>query len=746
MSNILLTIKTKLIVAFILVSIFILTLIYLTFSSLFQEHMLKSEKEKAILIAQTIEPMIGINHYLGLHDDIKQLAKQTTDNENIESLRITIQEKEIFFLPYDKEQRHIHVKYPIKDTTTQLKIGTIDIFYKLENFDKTFNTIQTKIIKYMAFLAITFLLFTLLTRRLLNPLNQIAKKVQNYKLDATLDFSNIRKEVETDAIIEAFKKMVTNIHEHTLLLERYKYAVDESAIVSKSDINGTITYVNDEFCRASGYSRYELLGNTHKIIRHPQTKDEVIKDIWSRLNNKQIWKGTIKNLTKDDQTYHVEITIVPIFDENGNTVEFISMSHDITQIIKQKEQILRQTTNRITNIPNRIKLEEDIKTLQTPKLALVSLDNFYIINDYYGYNTGTYTIKETANIIQKYLKKYNISMYHISAHEFAILADNDIGYTDFNDVYRSILKIIDNYVINSDEHSLNITATAGITYNQHNAIANASMALHHARETGKSSLVYEEASNLVELYNNNIKWTKRIKDALSDDRFVVYVQPIVDAKTLKTDKYECLVRMIDEDENIISPYHFLDISKKSKLYLEITKKVISSAFKVFSQLPDKSFSINISVEDLTNKTNMEFLKQKIKEYDIASRLVLEIVESEGIENFEEIIPLVNELKQLGCEISIDDFGTGYSNFAYLMQLNVDYIKIDGSLIKDIDHNINSQIISKTILDFAVQLELKTVAEFIHNESVMHYTQEMGIDYLQGFHLGEPVPIETLISK
>ena len=300
-----------------------------------------------------------------------------------------------------------------------------------------------------------------------------------------------------------------------------------------------------------------------------KVKDEVIKDIWSRLNKKQIWKGTIKNLTKDGQTFHIKITIVPIFDENGNTVEFISLSHDITQIIKQKEQILRQTTNRLTNIPNRIKLEEDMKNFQAPKLALVSIDNFYIINDYYGYETGTYTIKETAKIIQEYLKKYSVSMYHPSAHEFAILADNDISYTTFDKIYHSILQMIDDYVINTNGNSLSIRATAGITYNQHNAISNASMALHHAREIGKHSLVYEEASNLVELYNNNIKWTKRIKDALSDDRFVVYVQPIVDAKTLEIDKYECLVRMIDEDENIISPYHFLDISKKS---IDFSKK------------------------------------------------------------------------------------------------------------------------------------------------------------------------------
>jgi EAL domain-containing protein (putative c-di-GMP-specific phosphodiesterase class I) len=124
--------------------------------------------------------------------------------------------------------------------------------------------------------------------------------------------------------------------------------------------------------------------------------------------------------------------------------------------------------------------------------------------------------------------------------------------------------------------------------------------------------------------------------------------------------------------------------------------------------------------------------------------VLEIVETECIDNFNEVSDFVAVIKIRGCKIAIDDFGSGYSNFAYLMKLNVDYIKIDGSLIKEIDKDTNSQIITSTILDFSQQLSIATVAEYVHDQAVLDYVQKLGIDYVQGFHLGEPVPIETLI--
>ena len=743
MNKISLTLKIT--IAFIVVSIITLTFLYFIFYNLFKENILASEKEKAIVIAKTIEPIIAMNSYLNLHSEIRSISEQTMKQHLISHLEIIIDAKVVFSSNVDKEKKYLVINYPIFDPILKNEIGNMNIHYKLDDFYKTFDDVKDEILKYLFLLMLIFLLFAFVTRYLLSPLAAIAKKVTDYKLGSEIEFSTIRTEPETEAIIFAFKKMLSNIREYTILLERYKYAVDESAIVSTTNINGVITYANDEFCRTSGYSRDELVNNTHNIVRHPDMPAATFKSLWETLKRKEVWKGVVKNKSKTGQAYYVKATIVPIFDENGNTVEYIAIRHDITKIIKQQEQIARQTTDLITGLPNRVKLEEDLKGIETPKFALVSLDNFQIIKDYYGYEMGNETLKETAKILQEFLQNRDIKMYKLSSGEFGMLVGDNINISIFNDICSGVLQKIEDSIINLNNETFNIHATAGLTYSKKNSVSNASLALQHAKDTHKNSLVFEDTKNLIHYYENNITWTKKLKEALSQDRIVVFTQPIVNAKTLETDKYECLVRMIDVDGKIISPFHFLDIAKKSKLYHALTRRVIASSFKVFSKLRNKSFSINLSVEDLINKDTMEFLKEQIAEYNIASQLVLEIVESEGIDNFNDIVPLIAEMKALGCKISIDDFGTGYSNFAYLMELNVDYIKIDGSLIKSIDHDPNSQVISQTIIDFAKRLELKTVAEFIHNDAVMKYMQSMDIDYLQGFHLGEPVSIDTLIN-
>ena len=734
----------KITLSFITVIVPAIFFLYFVFSNLFQEQMLESEDEKATLIAQTIEPMIGMNFYLGLNSEIVSLIERTLSHPHVAAIQVTINNKAIYHMEYDETQEHQHVTYPVRDPVNNDIIGYISISYALDGFYKAFEAIKSNIIKYLAILVVLFMLFGVIIQRLLQPMEEIAKKVKNYKLGTHIDFSSIRLEPETKAIIDAFEKMIYNVKEHNIMLERYKYAVDESSIVSKTDLNGTITYVNDKFCDASGYSAKELLGSKHNIVRHADTKKKTFIDMWTRLKEKKTWKGVIKNKTKNGTPYYVNTTILPIFDENMDTIEYMSIRHDITKVVQQQEQITRQTTDSITGLPNRTKLEEDMQSFRFPKLALIALDNFNVIQDYYGRDIGNKTLIDTANMLSGYIVASGMQIYDLSSGNFALLAGEGIEATAFKALCDDILQTIEDYIVQVEDESFNIRARAGLTYLQDNAFANASMALHHAQGTKKDSVVYDNTDNIIELYENNLKWTKKIKNALKENRIVVYAQAIFEADALEANKYECLVRMISEEGELISPFFFLDIAKKSKLYLAITKRVVEISFEVFSKLPDKTFSINLSVEDLINTQSMDFLKEKINQYDIASRLILEIVESEGIESYEEILPVIGDLKALGCQISIDDFGTGYSNFAYLMQLNVDYIKIDGSLIRNIDHDKNSQIISKAILSFAKQLNLKTVAEFIHNEQVMQYAKDMGVDYLQGFHLGKPEPIEKLL--
>ncbi|MDQ1340762.1 MAG: hypothetical protein QG567_1920, partial [Campylobacterota bacterium] len=237
-------------------------------------------------------------------------------------------------------------------------------------------------------------------------------------------------------------------------------------------------------------------------------------------------------------------------------------------------------------------------------------------------------------------------------------------------------------------------------------------------------------------YENNIKWSNILKEAIQDDRLIAFYQPIKNTKTDKIEKYETLIRLRDKDGSIISPYFFLDIAKKIKLYPYITKKVIDDSFKTFEN-NEYEFSINLSVNDILNEETVEYIKDKVKNSPASKRVVFELLESEGIENYLEVINFIDFIKTYGAKIAIDDFGTGYSSFEHLIELKIDYIKIDATMIKNIDKDKNIELIAQTIVEFANKLGIETIAEFVHTQTVYDKVREIGVTYSQGYFLGEP---------
>ncbi len=234
----------------------------------------------------------------------------------------------------------------------------------------------------------------------------------------------------------------------------------------------------------------------------------------------------------------------------------------------------------------------------------------------------------------------------------------------------------------------------------------------------------------------NLNWEKKIKSAIEEKRIIPFFQPIINNKTGEIEKYETLIRMIDEDKKIISPYLFLQPSKKYKLYNYLTKIMIEKAFEVFKDI-NKEFSINISVDDILDESTNNFIIKKLKYYKNPERVVFEILESEGIENYSKVMDFIMDIKACGGKIAIDDFGSGYSSFEHILKLNPDYLKIDASMIKNITRDKNSEIITTTIVEFARKIGLKTIAEFVHSEEVYEKVKNIGVDYSQGYYLGEP---------
>ncbi len=522
-------------------------------------------------------------------------------------------------------------------------------------------------------------------------------------------------------------------------LNEYKKVVDESAIVTKTNIDGIITYVNDEFCRVSGYTREEVLGKSHNIVRHPQNPNKVFKKLWKTILDKRIWKGVIKNRTKTNKIYYVKSIIVPILDYDGKIKEFMAIRHDVTDLILQEKKIKFQTTDHMTNLPNRQKLMEDLMEEKDLKLAIINIEKFKEINEYYGFDVGDRLLVELSTLLSKYLKACQAKLYKLPGDEFAILVDEQTNKNDLRTLILSVLKLIQNFDFEIEENKFNIRAISGVSM-QKNYFINAEMATNHAKSNDEDLVFFDENLDIKNQLVNNVKWTNKIKQAISEDRIVVFTQAIVCNATHAINKYECLVRMIDTDGSIISPIEFLTIAKRSRLYPSITKIVIKKAIEYFKD-EDDDFSINLTLEDILNPDTVEYIEKEISKYDgLGHRMIIEIVEDEGIENYEQVNDFIENMKFLGCKIAIDDFGTGYSNFDYLMRLNVDFIKIDGSIIKNIDHDNNAKVVTELIVGFAKRLNISTIGEFVYNEEILKIVKKMGVDYSQGFYLGKPEQI------
>ena len=532
--------------------------------------------------------------------------------------------------------------------------------------------------------------------------------------------------------LKEFKKLKKENH----ILKQYNEATKDSNIISTADLKGNITYVNDKFCEVSLYTYEEVLGKPHSIVRGEED-DEIFQQLWETIKNKKVWYGVLKNRKKNGEFYWVNINIRPILDEKNEIIEYIAIRHEITDLVLKTEELKRNLRlDSLTNIGNRYKLIEDVSKSVNPCISILDIVSFSDVNDFFGYKTGDNVLKIVARKIEKLLiDKENYKVYRDHSDTFCIVAENedrDKFIKNVDEISKTIAKVP--IVIKSRELYVQLSYVFSFE-SKENLLETANIIKRYSH-ANKNIIIYDKALELEKDYEKNIFWTLKIKKALDEDKIVPYFQPIYNLKTSKIEKYEALVRLIDGN-NVISPYYFLDISKKSKQYLQLTKTMIQKTFDYFKD-KDFEFSINLTFEDIKSEYISSFIIELLKEYKIGHRVVFEIVESEEIDNFRKINEFFVTIREYGCKIAIDDFGSGYSNFEYLAKLNVDYIKIDGSLIKDILINKSSQNIVSMLVNFAKGQKVKTIAEFVSNKDILNKVRELGIDYVQGYYIKEPI--------
>jgi diguanylate cyclase (GGDEF)-like protein len=416
---------------------------------------------------------------------------------------------------------------------------------------------------------------------------------------------------------------------------------------------------------------------------------------------------------------------------------------DIENRNRELEELNMELTNQLytdhlTGLPNRNKLVNDLNNVDNPMLILLNIDSFKKINETYGFIIGDFVLIDAGERISSFKNDYNMKTYKFHGNEYAILIDHEMEEAERRSFLQSLTEFLDFTVKYEElEIEIDISVTAGVSAEKGNIFEKAGMALRHADRKKLPYKIYDSTIDVMDEYENDIKWTKMVKRALNENTLMPYFQPIANSKTGEIEKFECLLRIVENNE-VITPFQFLDIIKKTKLYQHITKRIITKSFETFTD-NDFMFSINLSIEDIMDESTAKFILELLRTSGIANRVIFELLESEGIESFDVVNDFIKNIKKTGAMVAIDDFGSGYSNFVYLSELKVDIIKIDGSLIKNIDKDIQSQIIVGTIIKFANQLNIKTVAEFVHSESVKQKVIEMGIDYIQGYHIGKPIP-------
>jgi len=380
----------------------------------------------------------------------------------------------------------------------------------------------------------------------------------------------------------------------------------------------------------------------------------------------------------------------------------------------------------LTNLPNRKKFFEDLDEAQG--IILIDLDDFSILNFVYSKETGDEFLKKLSAKLHQ--SSCIDNLYRLGGDEFAYISKTEKDLTSIAECMQSI---IEKFYIIKDNIMIQLTATIAISYKKP-FIETADLVLKYGKKNKLNIVTY---SNNLDIFEENqifVDMTMRIKHALKTDNVVPFFQCIKD-KDEKIVKYEALMR-IKENDKFLLPATFLDIAKKTKLYTELTSKMLT---KTFEYMQDKNipFSINISYEDIINKRIYDQLLEEIDNFSNPTNVIIELLETDEINNFDYVKYFIDEIHKKGAKIAIDDFGSGYSNFIYLEKLNVDIIKIDGGIVSEILSSDNALFLVRTIVEFCKKNNITSIAEFVSHREIYLELKDMGVDEYQGFYFCKP---------
>jgi len=394
--------------------------------------------------------------------------------------------------------------------------------------------------------------------------------------------------------------------------------------------------------------------------------------------------------------------------------------------------------DKITNLANRESLMNDISMLKhEAMLIILHINQVEAIKQLYGFKVVKEIITDKAETLKHLIKKNEASLYNLNIQEFAILVRDKRLF----DKYLSILHFSIFNNIDSSTYSIGggkkIIAdfSAGISYGKKHLYHTTNVALQEAILSKANYKVYKVDPKYDEVKKLSLDKFQIYKTALHDGNIVPYFQPIVDAKDFSVMKYEALARLQLDDGEIVLPYDFLNSAIEDKTFEFFTRQMMQKVFNIYSKTYVE-IAINLTYENIKSQSMLGYIKNRLDKYG-GERVTFEIVETEEIRDYTVVENFICTVKEYGCKISIDDFGSGYSNFTNLIKLNIDFIKIDGTLISKLLIDEKAKIMVQGIVQFAKSINIKTIAEFVSSKEISDCVRNLGIDYLQGYHHGKP---------
>ena len=535
----------------------------------------------------------------------------------------------------------------------------------------------------------------------------------------------------------AIVRVVLNNQSNEERIQLFSTAIQKASEgILITDMNNNIIECNPSFESIYGYTSEDIIGHNPKILSSGNHDKNFYNRMWADINSDNQWSGEIINKRADGSEITQWMSVSRILDQNKQVQNHLAIFSDLTELKNAQKKIEQMAfIDPITNLHNKTYLEKNLSHLTgSVSLILLNVNNFSYINTAYGFDLGDQLLIQIAKTLKIQFKAN--SLCRLNSDEFAFVINEKV---DIQAYINSIQDYFYQAVFQVNNVTLNISFSYGAAHGTENLLKSSALALKQAKKLGKNRyhiLNHTDANNDEAQHKAFIAANNMLHTALENDQFVPFFQGIHDNKTNEITKFEVLAR-IKQGNKIITPYHFIEPAQLSGLLPEITKIMIDKSFKIMAN-NDFSFSINISEDDLSRNYLNDFIEQKLAQYKIdPTRVILEILEGVTSTGKKNHIKQLNALKSKGLSLAIDDFGAEYSNFERILDLDIDFLKIDAKYIKNIDTNSKSFEIVRAITYFAKNSHIPCVAEFVHNESVQTIIHDLGIDFSQGYYFSEP---------